>query len=77
MELKKELYIHNCVRLNEAEKELLKATHKLVTNIQEQNYRDKNWEDSYLTLYICQPILNSINELLNNYKNEYPEKDGE
>lgn len=71
MKLKKELYIHNQLILDEIEKDILTSAYKIIESIRSANIHSCGAEDSYLNEE-CKTILSCISELLDNYTNEYP-----
>lgn len=74
MKLVKEQFIHNRLDFNTAERDLLIAAYKLVSEVREQNIHSCGAEDTFLNDR-CAEIIGGISELLDGYSNEYPDKE--
>lgn len=73
MKLVKEQFIHNSLDFSTAERDLLIAAHKLISEVREQNIHSCGAEDTFLN-DMCNEIMYGILELLDCYSNEYPDK---
>lgn len=73
MKLMKETYVHNRLTFDETERDVLINAHKIISSVKQQNIHSSGAEDDFLSDR-CTEILNGISELLDNYRNEYPEK---
>lgn len=73
MKLTKECFIHNKIAFDSTEKDVLTIARNIVEDIRIANIHSSGAEDDYLAEK-CNDILNGIDELLDNYTNEYPDK---
>lgn len=73
MKLTKECFIHSKITFDSTEKDVLTTTRKIIENICFTNTHSSGAEDDYLREK-CEDILKGIDELLDNYTNEYPDK---
>lgn len=73
MKLTKELFIHNRISFDEAETDILNGAYKIISKLRYENIHSSGTEDSYIDEQ-CKNILEGIENFLQDYKNEYPEK---
>lgn len=69
MKLVRERFIHSRLQFDEAEKNTLISTHKIISKVRDVNARGYT-EDSYLR-DLCTAILEGISEITDDYNNKY------
>ena len=74
MKIVKERFIHNSLDFSTAERDLLIAAYKLISEVREQNIHSCMVEDTFLNER-CAEIMGGISELLDGYSNEYPDEE--